>query len=76
MMRVEEIIGKLFNVDPDELDNLSSRDTIEGWDSMGHLNLILGLEAEFKVSISIADAMEMVSVEKIRQILRNYGVHC
>jgi len=75
-MTVEKIIGKVFKVDPDELDNSSSPDTIKAWDSMGHLNLIMELEAEYNVSIAIADAVEMVSVEKIRTILRNYGVHC
>ena len=76
MMTVEKIIGKVFNVDPDELDDSSSRDTIKGWDSMAHLNLILELEAEFKVRIAIADAIEMVDVEKTRRILRKYGVRC
>jgi acyl carrier protein len=75
-MTVKEIIGKVFQIDPDELDDSSSRETIEGWDSMGHLNLILGLESEFKVNIAIADAMEMISVEKIRAILSRYGIVC
>lgn len=73
-MRVEQVIGRVFKVDSDELDDSSSRDTIKGWDSMAHLTLILELETEYKVSIAIADAMEMVSVEKIKQLLRNYGV--
>ena len=73
-MRVEHVIGKVFKVDPEDLDASSSRDTIKGWDSMAHLTLILELEAEYHVSIAIADAMEMVSVEKIKEILRNYGV--
>ena len=73
-MRVEQVIGRVFKVDPDELNDSSSRDTIKGWDSMGHLTLILELEAEYKVSIAIADAMEMVSVGKIKQILGKYGV--
>jgi acyl carrier protein len=73
-MRVEQVIARVFKVDPDELDDSSSRDTIKGWDSMAHLTLILELEAEYKVSIAIADAMEMVSVEKIKLLLRNYGV--
>jgi acyl carrier protein len=73
-MRVEQVIGRVFKVDSDELDDSSSRDTIKGWDSMAHLTLILELEAEYKVNIAIADAMEMVSVEKIKQLLRNYGV--
>ena len=75
-MRVEQVIGKVFKVDPDELNDASSRDAVKGWDSMAHLTLILELEAEYKVSIAIADAMEMVSVEKIKEILRTYGVQC
>lgn len=75
-MTIEEIIGKVFNVDPEELDESSSRSSIKGWDSMGHLNLILALEDEFKVSIAIADAIEIKSVENIKYVLRNYGVHC
>jgi acyl carrier protein len=75
-MTIEEIIGKVFQIDPDELDDSSSRETIEGWDSMGHLNLILGLEAAYKVNIAIADAMEMISVESIKAILSRYGIVC
>ncbi len=43
---------------------------------MGHLTLIMELEARFKVSISIADAVEMVDVRKIKETLRRYGVDC
>ena len=75
-MTIEEIIGKVFNVDPEELDDSSSRSSIKGWDSMGHLNLILALEEEFQVSIAIADAIEIRSVENIKYVLRNYGVLC
>ena len=41
---------------------------------MGHLNLVAALEKHFNVSIDIGDVMEMVSVEKIREILLEYGV--
>jgi acyl carrier protein len=41
---------------------------------MGNMSLVLGLEEEFKVSLSIADAMDMTSVQHIKRILREYGV--
>lgn len=75
-MTVEQVIAEVFKVDSGEVDGSFSRETIEGWDSMGHLSLVLALEAQFRVSISIADSMEMVSVGKIRTILRKYGVRC
>ena len=73
-MTVEQVIGKVFHVDPHEIHDGSSRGTIEAWDSMGHLTLVLALEEQFKVSISIADAMEMVEVKKIKEILKKYGI--
>ena len=41
---------------------------------MGNLSLVAGLEEEFKVSIAIADAMEMTSVQEIKRVLKEYGV--
>lgn len=52
----------------------SSPDTIPSWDSVSHLNLILSLEAEFGVSFSPEDVMEMLSVRLIRVILAERGV--
>jgi acyl carrier protein len=75
-MRVERVIGKVFDVDPAELRDASSRDAIPGWDSMGHLTLVLALEEQFGVNLAIDDAMEMIDVGRIKQILRTYGVTC
>ena len=73
-MSVEEVVARIFSLDPSEVTDRSSKETIADWDSMGHLSLITGLEEEFKVSIAIADAMEMTSVQHIKRILKDYGV--
>ena len=73
MMTVEEVIARVFKIDSRALVDGSGRDSIEQWDSMGHLQLITELEQHFGVSISIGDAMEMVSVGKVKEILRRYG---
>ena len=73
MMTVEEVIGRVFKIDSRLLVDGSGRDSIEQWDSMGHLQLITELEQHFGVSLSIGDAMEMVSVGKVKEILRRYG---
>jgi acyl carrier protein len=75
-MRVERVIGKVFQVDPAELGDTSSRDAVRGWDSMGHLTLVLALEEQFGVTLAIDDAMEMTDVGRIKQVLRTYGVAC
>jgi len=73
-LSVEEVVARVFNLDASEVTDQSSRKTIAEWDSMGHLSLINGLEEEFKVSIAIADAMEMTSVRHIKKILKGYKV--
>lgn len=73
MGRVEEVVARVFGVDGAGLDDTSSPETVEGWDSMGHLNLMAALEQDFHVSIDIGDVMEMVSIAKIRDILLRYG---
>jgi len=73
-MSVEEIVANVFNLDVSEVTDLSSKDTLAEWDSMGHLSLITCLEERFKVSLAIADAMEMTSVQHIKRILKEYGV--
>jgi acyl carrier protein len=74
MVTVEEVVSRVFGADPGSLEDASSPETVEGWDSMGHLNLVAALEQEFGVSIDIGDVMEMVTVKKIREILLHYGV--
>ncbi len=71
---MEEVVARVFNLDPSEVTEESSKDTIEEWDSMGNMSLVIGLEEAFKVSLSIADAMEMTSVQRIKSMLKEYGV--
>jgi acyl carrier protein len=74
MRTVEDLVAGVFGVERRDIDERSSPETIEGWDSMGHLNLVLALEHSFKVSIAAADVIEMANVKKIKEILREYGV--
>jgi acyl carrier protein len=73
-MSIEEVVAKVFKVDVSEVTDLSSKETLAEWDSMAHLSLVMSLEERFKVALSIADAMEMTSVQHIKRILKEYGV--
>lgn len=74
MSTVEEVVSRVFGVERRSVDESSSPETVEGWDSLGHLNLVAALEKTFNVSLDIGDAMEMGSVRKIKQILLLYGL--
>ena len=72
--RLYRIISDVFGVPVEEVSEDTSPDTVENWDSLSHLNLILSLEEEFGVSFSPEDTMEMLSVQLICTILAEHSV--
>jgi acyl carrier protein len=62
---VISILSDLFIVDPEELSPDSSPDTVEAWDSLQHLNLVIDVEQKYNISLSPAEIEAMVSVQAI-----------
>lgn len=53
----------------DNIEGLRGSDAIDGlpgWDSAGHLNLIMAIEAEFGVQFEIDEMESLTDVESIR----------
>ena len=67
--KIKSIMALVFNIKKAEIGNNSSPNTIEVWDSMKHMNLIIALEEEFKVSFSHNEIGEMVNFKIINLIL-------
>lgn len=70
--RLQAVFAKAFSIR--EITDAVSIDSVPQWDSLGHIGLILALEAEFQISIAPAQAIEMISVRAIREILTELGV--
>jgi len=68
-LRVQRIIAEVFSLPVESITGESSPETIEGWDSVGHLNLVLALEQEFHVQFSPDDIEKMVNAERINHVL-------
>jgi len=60
--RVYKIVSQVLDVPESEITDDSSSDTIESWDSLKHMNLILGLEQEFNIQFSDEQIVELLSV--------------
>jgi acyl carrier protein len=48
---LRRIAGDIFNLPPERLAPGSSPETVENWDSVQHLNLVLAIEEQFAVQI-------------------------
>ena len=67
--RVFSVMSSVFGVPVDSLNDDSSFDTIEQWDSLQHMNLIFALEEEFGVTMDDEAVAEMTSVKSILDAL-------
>lgn len=71
--RLTALVAEVFGVPEAVLDDASGPDSLPEWTSLAHLNLVLALEAEYGVTLTPEDAMDMLSVGLIRTILRERG---
>lgn len=68
--KLRAVISAVLNVDIGSIGPDSSRDTIDSWDSLRHLNLILALEEEFGVTLPDEDGANATSYQLLVIVLR------
>lgn len=66
-------ISEVFEESPGRIGASTARDAIPGWDSLGTLSLIAGLDEKFDIHLSEQEIEGMSSVEDIFAILRRQG---
>ena len=71
--KLKQIMSNLFEIEEDEITDESSIHSIENWDSLKHINLIIAIEEEFGISIDEEEMVEMTSFVDIKRILRERG---
>ena len=59
--RLRAVIAEVFETTPDALPVGADTDSVEKWDSLGHLMLIESLEEAFDVTFGHAETIEMLS---------------
>ena len=72
--KLYQIIGKILDVPAAEINDESSPETIENWDSFNSLMLADELESEFNVSFSLEEIVDSANVAAIKKHLKNHGV--
>jgi len=65
--KIIEIVALVFEISADELNQDSNLNSVQAWDSMNHMKLVLALEEEFNCKISDDDAIDLLSIKLIKQ---------
>jgi acyl carrier protein len=69
--RVKKVICEVFNIDIELINNESSPDNIENWDSLKHMNLIVALEEEFEIEFNDEEIVDSMNYALIVNILES-----
>lgn len=69
--RIKQVMCAVLEVPEEVISDDSSIDTIDNWDSLRHLNLILALEDEFGISIPDEEVGNMVNYKLIKLIIND-----
>ena len=69
-----KIIAKAFSISESEINDESSHENIESWDSFTGLVLVDELESHFNVKFTISEIVDVKNVADIKRHLRNHNV--
>ena len=72
--RVKKIMSQVFGIEISEINERSSKDNIENWDSMNQMNLVTALEEEFQIIFKDEQILEMLNFKLICALLKECGV--
>jgi len=72
--KLYNIISKVFSVPISEINDESSPETIESWDSFNGLILVDELESNFNIKFSVSEIIDVENVKDIKKHLNNHGV--
>ncbi|MDA0194118.1 MAG: acyl carrier protein [Bacteroidetes bacterium] len=66
---IRNTLSVVFEIPEEDVTEESSTDSIENWDSIRHLNLIIALEEQFGVSIPDDDVGNMLNFKIIKIVI-------
>jgi len=69
LQQVMEIVSDVFSVPQDELSPASSPETVDAWDSLQNLNLVLALEEVFAIDITPEEMAEMKTIGLVASVI-------
>ena len=73
--KLYDIISKVFSVPLTEINDESSPETIESWDSFNGLILVDDLESNFNVKFTISEITDVKNISDIKRHLKNHGIN-
>ena len=72
--KYKTVFKESFSIDDDKLNEKLEYNSIETWDSVGHMGMIGSLEETFDIMLDTDDIIDFSSFEKGMEILKKYEI--
>jgi acyl carrier protein len=66
---LKKILATVLKIPVENIDGDTNTDTVESWDSLNHMNLILAIEDEYSVRIPDDEATNITSYSLIKLVV-------
>ena len=73
-LKLKQVIANSFSIPVDSINDDTSVDTVEEWDSLKHLGLVITLEQEFGVYFTVDQTIEILNYQLIKIVLAEHGI--
>lgn len=67
--RIKAVMASVFGVEPETITDSASPDTIEEWDSLRHMSLVVALENEFDIRFDEDDIPNLLNYQIIELLV-------
>ena len=74
--KLYDIISKVFNVNLDRINDDSSPENLEEWDSFNFYVLLDEIENEFDVKFDLDETLDIKKIGDIKKLFVKYGIRC
>ena len=68
---IRAVFAEVFGIDPATVTETSSPETVDKWDSFGHMRLVMSVEARFGVILEMDQVLEIDSYGALCRLLRD-----
>ena len=70
--KIKNVMTSVFGIDLSEINHDSSPDSIENWDSLSHMNLVVSLEEKFNIEFEVEEISKMMNLKSIMLIVSGH----
>jgi acyl carrier protein len=74
MKKLMKLMADVLRIQEDKITDELSINNTDTWDSLKHMELIVGIEQTFDIRLTADEIVSMVNISEIKSILKNKGV--